>query len=423
LIKYFTVENFHSIKTENILEFDSGIGKNCEYDVHPVIAFAGANASGKTTILRAITFVLWFMQHSFFGIRGSGEIPFEPFHTLRNSPTKFHLIFSMDTPIQGEYKAVDYEYKLCLTEEQVLIEEFWHYPYERKRMVYARSKNNLRLGNSISHITTKDLRKNCSVISFAAQFNSQTVAKTCKKYDYHSNLLDAYDRYDLIEEDRSQSHIIKKLLKNERLREKAQKLLKIADVGIEDIYLKEQDETEKKFLQRIEEGFEDTDENETFLEMLRDLKTGRMTGEVIREPCFRHSIDEGMADFDIELESSGTLRFLEILYRVLTALEKGSLLILDEIEVKLHQDLTAYLIGLFENPLENRNRAQLIFSFHNSSLMEVLEPDQLWFAEKNDRGRTKFFSANDFKDIGDLHKKKLEKLYRIGRFGAKPRGI
>ena len=122
-------------------------------------------------------------------------------------------------------------------------------------------------------------------------------------------------------------------------------------------------------------------------------------------------------------ESSGTLQFFALLYRVMLALKQGSLFIIDEIEIKLHQNLVAYLIGLFQNKYENPDGAQLIFSFHNTYFMEILKPSQLWFTEKNDRGCTEIFSAADFKDIKKLHQRNLEELYRLGKFGAKPRGI
>ena len=63
------------------------------------------------------------------------------------------------------------------------------------------------------------------------------------------------------------------------------------------------------------------------------------------------------------------------------------------------------------------------FSFHNSMFMKILPPGQLWFTEKNKTGHTDVFTAADFKDIKNLQERDLETLYRIGRFGAKPRGI
>ena len=85
--------------------------------------------------------------------------------------------------------------------------------------------------------------------------------------------------------------------------------------------------------------------------------------------------------------------------------------------------MIAYLIGLFENPNQNIEGGQLLFSFHNTALMEILQPNQLWFTEKNDQGQTEIFSAADFTDIKDIQQRNLEELYRIGRFGAKPRAL
>lgn len=139
---------------------------------------------------------------------------------------------------------------------------------------------------------------------------------------------------------------------------------------------------------------------------------------------FTHKIEGNRIDFSShELESAGTLQFLALLYHILSALKHGRLLILDEIELKLHPNIVAFLLGLFQNSSENPKGAQLIFSFHNTAFMELLVPEQLWFAEKNDDGQTELFSAADFQDIKDLHQKNLENLYRIGRFGAIPRGL
>ncbi|MEL7007803.1 MAG: AAA family ATPase, partial [Cyanobacteria bacterium J06588_4] len=138
---------------------------------------------------------------------------------------------------------------------------------------------------------------------------------------------------------------------------------------------------------------------------------------------FKHEIDSSVKDFDERLESEGTRQFIAIMYEIIQSLSAGHLTILDEIEIKLHQNIVAYIIGLFQNKYENPHGAQLIFSFHNTYFMDILEPNQLWFTEKNDRGQTKIFSAADFKDIKKLQQRSLEELYRLGRFGAKPRGI
>jgi predicted ATPase len=381
LIKYFTVENYGAIKNENILEFDINVEK---FPAHPVIGFAGANASGKTTILQALNFVLWFMQRSFLQLEEGAFIPCEPFYTLAHTPTQFHLIFTKN--------AVDYEYKLCLTKEKVLTETLNYFPEGKGMLVYQRQNSHIQFGNNVSQFDYKDLRDNCSFISFAAQFASQTIAKACKDYMVQSNLTSS-DRIKV----GLKMAFLDKWLENETVRQKVQAFLKIADVGIEEIYLQ--------------------------FEQLRIHAGGKLQKTSNSKTFFKHKIDNLLADFDYSMESAGTLQFLIVLQPILQALQNGAILIFDEIELKLHQNLVAYLLALFENHAENQQGAQLIFSFHNTYLMEFLKPEQLWFAEKNAEGQTELFSAAAFTDIKNLYEKDLEILYRVGRFGAKPREI
>jgi AAA15 family ATPase/GTPase len=134
-------------------------------------------------------------------------------------------------------------------------------------------------------------------------------------------------------------------------------------------------------------------------------------------------MDNDLVDLIESDESAGTLKLLALLEKIHLAFRLGLLLIIDEIELRLHQNLIAYLIGLFENFDQNNQGGQLLFSFHNTALMEILQPNQLWFTEKNDQGQTEIFSAADFTDIKDIQQRNLEELYRIGRFGAKPRAL
>lgn len=386
MIKYFTVKNYRSIKHENILEFDAHL-ENASIASHPVIGFAGANASGKTTVLQSLVFVLWFMQHSFLRLDKNAKIPCEPFYTLSQSPTEFHLIFAKKSWVEGEEKIVDIEYKLSLTQEKVLTEELNYSVDGEDKLVYLREGNQVTVGEQVSPIDTKDLRQNSSIISLASQFASQEVANACKDYAVQTNLT-----YLTLNEEslplKQKMSVLTQWLEKKRVREIVQTFLKMAEVGIEEIHLQK------------EIGFSSD-----------------------KIAIFKHKIDNLLADFGYNDESAGTLQFLQVLSLVLQALENGAVLIFDEIELKLHPSLVAYLLSLFENKAENQKGAQLICSFHNTYFMEFLKPEQLWFAEKNDQGHTELFSAVAFTDIPDLHEKDLETLYRVGRFGAKPREI
>jgi len=422
VIKYFTIENYRSIKNENILEFDANL-ENSVYVAHPMIGFAGANASGKTATLQALTFVLWFMQHSFLRLDKNDKIPYEPFYTRQNLPSQFQLIFAQQSLVDGKEQIVDYEYQLCLTSEQVLKEELHYYPNGKEELVYRREGNKVRFGDNVSPIETKDLRPNCSIVSFASQFASQSIANACKDYRFYSNL-----SYKGFKEEDLEFSTLDFWLRNKERKDKVQKLLKIADLGIENIYVQSSHENIKKLFQEIYEAKREkpqlNEDNRIEESVISGIaKALEEENNRLFQLFFKHKLDNTLVDFSSDSESAGTLQFLTVLYRILNALEKGSLLILDEIELKLHQNLVAYLLGLFENPAENKHNAQLICSFHNTYFMEFLKPEQLWFAEKNEQGQTELFSASAFTDIKELYKKDLELLYRVGRFGAKPRAI
>jgi uncharacterized protein len=381
LIKYFAIENYRSIKKECVIDFDLNIPKNNPFPANTVIGFAGANASGKTTVLEGLAFVIRFIQFSFLALEGGEKIPCESFINSEDELTKFHLIISKEIIIDEEKKKekfVDYEYILHLTKEKVIYEEVNYYPNGRKKNIYVRNLSEVKFGRGIKKFDTADLRENSSIISFAKQFKSQEIVTKLLRYSLESSFLTRY-----VENDgKPNPASLRELLKDTQIND----FIRIADIGIKSISVSVEASTQL------------------------DIK-------------FKHKIAESYIDFPQELESAGTLQFLIILSKILIAIQYGTTLILDEIEIKLHQNLVAYLIGLFQNPSFNTKGAQLIFSFHNSYLMNILEPHQLWFTEKNDNGETEVFSANDFKDISKFGKEHLEELYRIGRFGAIPRGI
>lgn len=407
MIKYFTVENFRSIKNESILEFDVNIRKEIPCTAHPLIGLAGANASGKTALLQALSFVFWFLKDSFLNQEPDEEIPLDPFCTQKQQATHFHLIFSIHNN--------DYEYKLKINKQKVIYESLHYYENEEQQCAYIRQDKTVTFGNKIPKISTSGLRQNSSIISYAAQDETQIIAKLCKEYIVYSNVTHGGFREEHFK------HNLEKMIEDKYFQSRLSRFLPIADVGIKTIAFKKADEEELNKLQVDLQKNLDDENNKHFVKLLEMLQTKI---EDIKKLVFTHNIDGQAINFSgSERESAGTLQFLTLLYRILSALEKGHLLILDEIELKLHQNLVAFLIGLFQNPDENPNCAQLIFSFHNAAFMELLKPEQLWFAEKNDDGQTELFSAADFHDIKDLHQKNLEKLYRLGRFGATPRGL
>jgi hypothetical protein len=140
---------------------------------------------------------------------------------------------------------------------------------------------------------------------------------------------------------------------------------------------------------------------------------------------FRH---RGTADDDVLFtildESSGTLRLLELAAQALPVLEGGGLFLVDEIDASLHPLLSAALIHLFQSPDVNANRAQLVFTTHDATLLgsidgdDVLDRDQVWFTSKRGDGASELFPLSEFKPRRQGENR--QKRYLNGSYGAVP---
>jgi AAA15 family ATPase/GTPase len=105
---------------------------------------------------------------------------------------------------------------------------------------------------------------------------------------------------------------------------------------------------------------------------------------------------------------------------VLTALQDGSILLLDELDASLHPTLSAQLIDLFHEPATNPRGAQLIFTSHDASLLNHLNRDEVWLTEKNPDGSTRLGALAEFAGERVRRSQNLENAYLHGRFGALP---
>ena len=105
---------------------------------------------------------------------------------------------------------------------------------------------------------------------------------------------------------------------------------------------------------------------------------------------------------------------------IIDILDKGGVIVFDEFEVKLHPDLSKFILGLFNNPSQNKKNAQLIFTTHNTNLLDldIVRRDQIWFTEKdNATGITDLYSLLEFKPRKDQN---IERGYLSGKYGALP---
>ena len=126
-----------------------------------------------------------------------------------------------------------------------------------------------------------------------------------------------------------------------------------------------------------------------------------------------------------DMESEGTNKLIDLSGPIFDTLSLGRLLIIDELDAKLHPLITSHIINLFNNPKTNPNNAQLLFATHDTNLLstDIFRRDQIWFTEKDEKEGTDLYSLYDF-NLPDGSKVRndsdFEKNYIRGRYGAIP---
>lgn len=198
------------------------------------------------------------------------------------------------------------------------------------------------------------------------------------------------------------------ILKNSEsdLFKRLSRLMQIADIGIEDVIMLKHQESEFKFPEYVPDIL-----RQNFIEQNR------------WEFAMVHRIpntETGKVRLPMDWESTGTKNLFGVGARVLDVLEKGGVLVYDEINTAIHPMLFQLIVSLFNNNKSNPNKAQLLFTTHDISIASDrnLRADQIWFAEKID-GASQLYSAQDFEDINITVP--FDNWYRSGRFGALPK--
>jgi hypothetical protein len=128
----------------------------------------------------------------------------------------------------------------------------------------------------------------------------------------------------------------------------------------------------------------------------------------------------GKVSFKLEEEESeGTQKLFFLSGPVLDTLSRGRILIVDEMEARMHPLITCALIRLFNALETNPKRAQIIFTTHDTNLLDraLFRRDQIWFAEKDSLGASHLYSLVDFKPRND---EVFERNYLRGKYGAVP---
>ena len=185
--------------------------------------------------------------------------------------------------------------------------------------------------------------------------------------------------------------------------------LKVADVGIEDVFLESvtaanlPDEIPKKLRKKLK----------------------KLISPEAKQIVFQHSIfnDKGIMTgrkhWGLNHESAGTKKLFALSGPLIETLRKGDILVIDELDAKLHPMIMRFILSLFHSKEHNQHGAQLVFATHDTQLLSpcFFRRDQVWFTEKNPHGATELYSLADF-DLDD--EADFSRDYFQGRYNAVP---
>ena len=375
----------------------------------------GANASGKSNLLRAFDFLRYFWFNSQTDINDETEvIPFLLDQETPNKHSNFELIFYV-----GDKK---YDYVLELDKNQIYYEKLSFYTSVQPTMLFERSLNDsqsvIKFNPSVVKISSVakekisiECLKNMSFFAARDKVNISIPeiddAKNWMKKHIMPTITSETDLYNFAERKSHEDNTLKQYILN---------FLKEADYNITNI----SSEIIKKRIPDDYLEFMLNNDNVPKQEKER-LKTEKTIQQI--NTSFEHTVhtSRGIEKYLLPsfYESTGTLRTFGIETVIYNLIKSESFLSIDEIETSLHPQLLKYILLNF---LREKSRSQLIISTHYDPLLneidEIFRKDSVWFTEKNNSGHSELYSLIEFNGLNRLSS--IQKAYNNGKFGAFP---
>ncbi|RZU47922.1 hypothetical protein EV700_0890 [Fluviicoccus keumensis] len=408
----FRTKNFRSLRDEQVLSLVASTDKTL-LDTHALdtglkaaphllrsAVVYGANASGKSNLIKALQYMRGVVLESAAMQPGQTFDRLQPFKldaASGSEPTEFEITFLLD--------GVRYQYGFAMNTQRIVSEHllvfkaFKPQRWFERRFDVESGKDIYEFGSGLKgakHLWEGATLPNMLFLSRAVNLNSEALLPV---FDWFANRLVIIN-----EQSPLSPQFSMQMLKQDAPRRAIRDFLRAADISIADIEVT----TKQAMVHTI--NF--------------DLATGKReesTGEqAVDEVKFHHVTEHGNAVFDLMDESSGTRNLLFLTGPILDILNKGLTLLVDELDTSLHTLLVQALVRLFHRPDVNTGGAQLIFTTHDTSLLDaygLFRRDQVWFVEKRADQSTALYPLLDF---SPRKHEALERGYLQGRYGALP---
>lgn len=402
----FRVKNFASFQEEQVLSLVATKDKTYQDNntfsppaQNPMqllkgVVIYGANASGKTNLIRAMEVMRRIVL---MGLTKSMEeqFPIIPFLLgEQNDIIEFEISFYVEEK--------RYCYGFSLTQIQIIQEYLFVYETNRRQKWFKREWRGeeyvWEYGPKLSgnkKVWQESTRKDALFLTTAVQLNNQQflpIKQWFQNFKITDNMWSDSFKLSIDKSKTKQKEMIE--------------MLKCADLDIQDFQIKEEDFD----LQTLPNHLPNFLKEMTIKEKLEGTKM---------KVLFSHTTQDGKEEFfDIGQESSGTQKLFKLLGPWIDALENGCIVVIDELNNHLHPYMTKFLVEMFFNPNINTKNAQLIFTTHETSILnqKLFRRDQVWFCEKYNKA-TQLYPLTDFKPRKESN---LEDAYLSGRFGALP---
>ena len=373
-----------------------------EFQLLRSAAIYGPNASGKSNFLLAFQTMKKMVLESFSNHQRGDQLPVFPFRLspeAREAPSEFEVTFIVD--------GVRYQYGFSATTAHIHEEWLLAYPKGRAQTwftrVWVEEKQHYEwsLGKSLTgekQLWQKSTRDNALFLSTAVQLNSEQLQPI---FDWFKNTL----RFANLG---GWTPALSASLCERGDKSKVMDFLHAADIHIDDILV----ETKPVDLSALPASMP---------ESLRNAISTNSKDTKVQQIKTVHKDSVGDAiTFDFEDESDGTQKLFSFAGPWLDALENGYILVIDELHDNLHPTLVKFLVGLFHNNKTNPKNAQLIFTTHETSILnqDVFRRDQVWFCEKGKTQASDLYALTDFSPRKG--RENLELAYLSGRYGATP---
>ena len=390
----FTVKNFKSIRDE--VTFDMQVAAISEHEDRiiidkddekylPVSAVYGSNGGGKSNVLAALHTLVAKVLRPLFATEDSNEkvllqkrVVVEPFafSESKDEPTEFELFFRTDNS--------EYRYILYIKRDIVLYESLDRVKLEtgRRSALFSRDEKGIVLKGAFAKLkVSEDLSKTLTLLSYLgiAYKGNAVVKDVLGWFERGIEFLNYGNPIQELRRAVSTSEDVKLLMLQ---------MIQEMDLDIVDF--------------RVEE--KENDRIEIFT---------------------KHRVDDVETEINLFDESSGTQKLFGLLPFIAESLLAGTVLVIDELDAKIHPALLRHIIMMFNDMSINRHKAQLIFTSHDLSTMnsEVFRRDEIWFVAKENAQNSKLYSLVEFKnEKGESVRKdaKFDKQYLEGKYGADP---